>query len=113
MMQANSRSQDVTIIDSREALRVKWLTYVNQKKHHENWEEFLVEHGFAREPMSEEERVQVGHVVFREGQAAGNCATTTCTVSTRSTRSRKPPKLLHPDMVALYHLGTALNWTTV
>jgi hypothetical protein len=70
MMQANSRSQNVTIIDSREALRVKWLTYVNQKKHHENWEEFLVDSGFAREPMSEEERVQLGHVVFREGQAA-------------------------------------------
>jgi hypothetical protein len=70
MMQANSRSQNVAIIDNREALRVKWLTYVNQKKHHENWEEFLVDHGFAREPMDEEERVQLGHVVFCEGQAA-------------------------------------------
>ena len=47
MMQANSRSQNVTIIDNREALRVKWLTYVNQKKHHENWEAYLIEYDFA------------------------------------------------------------------
>jgi hypothetical protein len=70
MMQANSRSQNVTIVDNREALRLKWLTYVNQKKHHENWEAYLVEYGFARMPMNEEERVQRGHVVFHEGQTA-------------------------------------------
>ena len=70
MMQANSRSQNVTVIDNREALRVKWLTYVNQKKHHENWEAYLIDYGFAREPVSEEERVQVGHVVFHDDQAA-------------------------------------------
>jgi hypothetical protein len=64
----NANVQNVTIVDKREALRVKWVTYQTQLLHHINFEKFVVEKQFARLPNSEEEQAQEGHVVYFEGQ---------------------------------------------
>lgn len=64
IQQRNSDLQNVTIVDTRQAIRVKWLTYRNQKMNHEKFEEWVVELGMARWPADEEERQQEGFVVF-------------------------------------------------
>jgi hypothetical protein len=66
----NSSRQGVIVVDPREALRVKWLTYLSQKKNHERWEETCVELGFAKLPVDEEEEARHGHIVFPEEQFA-------------------------------------------
>ena len=60
----NARIQELGHLDPREARRVLWLCYQNQKKHYENWEKFVVADGFARYPNNDEERDRLGHVVF-------------------------------------------------
>jgi hypothetical protein len=64
----NSSRQGVIVVDPREALCVKWLTYLSQKKNHERWEETCVELGFAKLPVNEEEETCHGHIVFPEEQ---------------------------------------------
>ena len=60
----NARLQELGHLDPREARRVLWLCYQNQKKHYQKWEEFVVADGFARYPNDDEERERLGHVVF-------------------------------------------------
>ncbi|CAB9528950.1 hypothetical protein SEMRO_2361_G324820.1 [Seminavis robusta] len=55
--------QDLTKADSRESLRVLWLTYKTQLRHYENWEQYAVELGFARELAYDERPNEVGHIV--------------------------------------------------
>ena len=50
--------------DSREALRVKWLTYRTQKQHYENWEKNAVDQGFARELADDESPDNEGHIIW-------------------------------------------------
>jgi hypothetical protein len=64
----NANVQNVRIVDKREALRVKWVTYRTQLLHHENFEKFVVEKEFARLPESKEEEGREGYVVYHEGQ---------------------------------------------
>ena len=68
IQKANSTMQAVDAVDERDALRVQWLTYNNQLKHHRAWEKMVVEQGFARLPFNEEEKKEKGYVVFYEGQ---------------------------------------------
>lgn len=64
----NSAKQDVIKVDPRDALRVLWLTYHNQKRNHEKFEEACVELGLARMPADEKERQSEGHVIFGDNQ---------------------------------------------
>ena len=57
-------------IDSREARHVAWLKYDSQKKHHENWEKFCVDKGFARKSTTPDEKREHGEIVFHDGQRA-------------------------------------------
>ena len=50
---ANSTKQDVKNVDDRNVLRVRWLTYSNQRKNYLAWEKVSVEEGFARLPKDE------------------------------------------------------------
>jgi hypothetical protein len=69
MEQANSLKQKATpVTDQREALRVKWLSYANQKKNFLAWERLVVEKKRAQPPVDEGEQNTEGHVVFYEGQ---------------------------------------------
>jgi hypothetical protein len=54
--------------DERDAIRLKWTTAANQRRHYERWEEICVELGFARKPIDENEKKEKGHVVFFDGQ---------------------------------------------
>ena len=63
----NSYKQDVTAPDKREILWSTWLTYHNQKRHHEKWEAFLVEKGFGHKAETPEEFMKHGHIVFNPG----------------------------------------------
>jgi hypothetical protein len=65
---ANSRKQDIEVVDEREALRVAWSTYKNQRDHYVAWEAACVENGFARMPHNDAEKHAEGHVVFYPGQ---------------------------------------------
>lgn len=58
--------QDLTKADTRESLRVLWLTYQAQLKHFKNWEKSAVELGFARPLLPEEDADEVGHIVWKE-----------------------------------------------
>lgn len=57
-------------VDKREVLRALWLTHNQQERHYNNWEKFVVEKGFARLPMNEEERLEKGNVIFYPGALA-------------------------------------------
>ena len=61
-----SQVSTVKSLDKRELLRLKWLTYEQQKKHYVNWEHYLVKMGFARFSQTEEE-FSNGNVVFHPG----------------------------------------------
>ena len=54
--------------DKRELLRTLWLTFDQQEKHYKNWENFVVEKGFARLPFDNDEREREGYVVFYSEQ---------------------------------------------
>ena len=54
----------IDFTDTRELLRLKWLTYEQQKKHYVNWEMFMIKFGFGRAPIDDAERLREGHVVF-------------------------------------------------
>jgi hypothetical protein len=64
----NSSKQGIVVADPREAIRVAWLTYSNQKKNYENWESECVRLDFARLPANDREKDQEGYIVFHEGQ---------------------------------------------
>jgi hypothetical protein len=68
MEQANSLKQGVMVTDPHEALRVKWLSYANQKKNFLAWERLVVEKKLARPPVDEGEQNTESHVVFYKGQ---------------------------------------------
>ena len=61
-----TRASAVRSIDKRELLRLKWLTYEQQKMHYVNWELYLVEMGFARRSETKEE-FDEGNLVFFPG----------------------------------------------
>ena len=73
ILQSNSCIQDVASVDTRDAIRVSWLTYNNQLKHHQNFEDFCVEFGFARRPTSKKEENLHGHIVYHSNQPARIC----------------------------------------
>ena len=60
--------QNLEVIDSRDALRVRWLTFSNLRNNYIRWEEVCVKEGFARMPHNERERQAKGHIVFFEGK---------------------------------------------
>ncbi|CAB9505420.1 hypothetical protein SEMRO_230_G093370.1 [Seminavis robusta] len=61
-----SHLQDLEKADTRESLRVLWLTYQAQLKHYMNWEETSVELGFARELLPTESPEDNGYIVWKE-----------------------------------------------
>ncbi len=61
-----SRGSSVKTLDLRELLRLKWLTFSQQKQHYINWEKHIVELGFARHSITPEELAN-GNVVFFDG----------------------------------------------
>ncbi|CAB9531097.1 unknown protein [Seminavis robusta] len=58
--------QDLTKADSRESLRVLWLTYKTQLRHYENWEKHAVDLGFARELTADERPNEDGYIVWHK-----------------------------------------------
>jgi hypothetical protein len=54
-------------------LRVRWLTYSNQRKNYLAWEKVSVEEGFARSPNDEKERQEKGYVIYFPGQEKQFC----------------------------------------
>ena len=67
IQQENASKQGVVVADPRDAIRVAWLTYANQKKNYENWESECIRLDFARPPNDDRERDELGHAVFHEG----------------------------------------------
>ncbi|CAB9523296.1 unknown protein [Seminavis robusta] len=61
-----SHLQDLEKADTRESLRVLWLTYQAQQKHYINWEQTAVELGFARQLLPTELTEDVGYIVWKE-----------------------------------------------
>jgi hypothetical protein len=70
---ANSTNQGVQNVDDRDVLRVRWLTYSNQRNSYLAWEKVSVEEGFARLPTDERERQEKGYVVFYPKQERRFC----------------------------------------
>ena len=68
IQQHNSLEQDMSGLQPREKRRVLWLTYQNQEKNYEKWEEVALENDWARLPVNDEEKEQEGHVIFYEEQ---------------------------------------------
>jgi len=64
---ANSKIQHLQLIDPRDAIRVKWLTYQSQRKNYFNWDKMCISLQFGREPVNDAEREAMGHVVFHDG----------------------------------------------
>ena len=64
---ANSAKIGIKVVDKREELRFKWLSYHNLLAQHVNWEKFMVESGMARLPESEEEKESEGFIVYLDG----------------------------------------------
>ena len=64
----NASKQTAGIADERDAIRVKWTTAANQKRHYQKWEQECVRLGFARLPRDEQEKAEKGHVVFYPDQ---------------------------------------------
>jgi hypothetical protein len=68
IQQINAAKQTVGVVDERDAIRVKWTTAANERRHYERWEEACVRLGFARMPIDEHEKQEKGYVVFYDGQ---------------------------------------------
>ncbi|CAB9513798.1 unknown protein [Seminavis robusta] len=58
--------QDLNKADSRESLRILWLTYQSQLLHYKKWEEEAVRLGFARPLNQDESSEEVGFIVWDE-----------------------------------------------
>ena len=63
----NAMQCEPSTTDKRELLCLMWLSYNKQKRHYMNWEKNLVDLGFARWPVDENERAELGYVVFKPG----------------------------------------------
>jgi hypothetical protein len=66
----NSNQQSVAVTDPRDAIRLKWLTYRQQKKNYVNWEKECIDLDFARLPVDDREQDKEGYIVFHDGQEA-------------------------------------------
>ena len=64
--QDNARMNNVGACDQQDARRVRWLTYQAQEQHYKNWEHFVVDNGFAKWPMNDQERKAHGNVIFQD-----------------------------------------------
>lgn len=64
--QRNSTRQDVAVVEGRDSRRMAFLTYHAQMSNHQRFEDTCCKLGFARQPVSEEERSEQGFVVFYE-----------------------------------------------
>lgn len=58
--------QDLNKSNTRESLRLLWLTYHSQLKHFKNWEQFAVDKGFARNLRPGEDPKEKGYIVWKE-----------------------------------------------
>ena len=71
--ETNTTTEKIENVDDRDVLRVRWLTYSNQRKNYLAWEKVSVEEGFARSPNDEKERQEKGYVIYFPGQEKQFC----------------------------------------
>ena len=63
----NSNDQDIMVIDPRDSIRVKWLKKHIYEQHFQQWEKVLIEEGFDREPIDNNQQKLHGNVIFHNG----------------------------------------------
>ena len=63
----NSNDQNIMVIDPCDSNRVKWLKKHIYEQHFKQWEKVLIEEGFGREPIDDNEQKLHGNVIFHNG----------------------------------------------